>query len=143
MAMHILRGVIFLTINFRSLCEKGRSFLVDILARHALYSGRMVCGALRRTVLRLHQSLRRGGWVPGHVSTDLALDSTPCGVETWPGNWPHWAREQEQTDERNPDDCPPSQAAPACPNPDQRVSDDHLAFPMAWDDESSTPASHV
>ncbi len=24
--------------------------------------------------------------------------------------------EQEQADERNPHDCPPSQAAPACPN---------------------------
>src|SRR5947209_16313126 len=97
----------------------NKRFVVDTLARHALYSGQMVCGALWRTVLRLHQSLRRGGWVIGHVSTDLALDSTPCSVETWPGNWPNWVREQEQTDERNPDECPPSQAAPACPNPGQ------------------------
>src|SRR5258708_4097809 len=37
----------------------------------------MVCGALRRTVFRLHQSLRRRGWVPTHISTDLALDSIP------------------------------------------------------------------
>ena len=56
---------------------KDLYFLVDTLPRHALYSGQMVCGALRRTVLRLHQSLRRGGWVPGHVSTDLALDRAP------------------------------------------------------------------
>ncbi len=33
-------------------------------------------GALRRTVLRLEQSLRRGDWVRGHVSTDLAVDGT-------------------------------------------------------------------
>ncbi len=103
----------------------------------------MVCGALQRTVLRLHQTLRRGVWVLGHVSTDLALDSTPFGMETWPGKWPDWVREQEQTDERHPDDCPASQAAPAGPGPDQLVSHDHLAFPMAWDEEPSTPASHV
>ena len=102
--MHILRGGIFLTLIFRPLCEKSRSFLVDTLARHAPYSGQMVCGALRRTVLRLHRSLRRGGWVLGHVSTDLALGSTLCDGETWPGNWPAWVREQEQTDERHPDD---------------------------------------
>lgn len=61
---------------------------VDTLVRHALNSVQMVCGALRRTVLRLHQTLRRGGWVAEHVSTDLALDSTPCSVEICQGNDP-------------------------------------------------------
>jgi len=129
--MHILRGGIFLTRIFRPLCEKSRSFLVDTLARHALYSGQMVCGALRRTVLRLHRSLRRGGWVLGHVSTDLALGSTLCDGQTWPGNWPAWVKEQEQTDERHPDECPLSQAAPTGSHPGQRDCDDHLAFSMA------------
>jgi hypothetical protein len=35
----------------------------------------MVCSTLLRTVLRIHRSLRSGGWVLGHVSTDLALGS--------------------------------------------------------------------
>src|SRR5712692_1747326 len=54
----------------RSRQEEVIAFLIDTLPRHSLYLGQMLCGALRRTVLRLHQSLRRRGWVPGHVSTD-------------------------------------------------------------------------
>jgi hypothetical protein len=62
--------------TLRDMSRSGLSFLVDTLLRQFIYSGQMVCGALRRTVLQLHQSLRRGGWVPEHVSTDLALANT-------------------------------------------------------------------
>jgi len=57
--------------------EGDRSFLIDTLPRHCIYLGQMVCGALRRTVLLLHQSLRRGGWVPGHGSSGLGPEQCP------------------------------------------------------------------
>jgi hypothetical protein len=60
-----------------------------------------------------------------------ALDSAPYDVETWPGKRAYWLNEREQTDERNPHECPPSQTARACPNRSKHDSDDHLAFPMA------------
>ncbi|HEU0004124.1 MAG TPA: hypothetical protein VFQ36_24680 [Ktedonobacteraceae bacterium] len=59
------------------------------------------------------------------------------------GIGPRGPDEQEQTDEQHPDEFQPSQTAPAGPGSDQFVSDDHLAFPLAWDEEPATPASHV
>jgi len=56
-------------------------------------------------------------------------------METWLEHRPAWAKEQEQTDERNPDESPPSQATSACTNPGERIGDNHLAFPVAWDEE--------
>src|ERR1035438_10271385 len=110
--------------------ESSSCFLFDTATRSALYSGQMVCGALWRTVSWLRQRLRRGCWIPGHISIIRALDSTPCDVEIWPGNRADWLNKQEQADERNSHEYPPSQTTPACPRPGQHDSDDHLAFPM-------------
>jgi hypothetical protein len=41
------------------------AFLIDTRTYRALYSGQMVCGALRRTVFRLHRFLRREVGFPG------------------------------------------------------------------------------
>src|SRR5207247_11000371 len=65
------------------------------------------------------------------------------GVEAGAGNPRDWVRAHEKPDERPPAKCPLAHAAPACRSPGQRDSDDHLAFPMAEDEERPAPASHV
>jgi len=94
-----------------------------------LYTQTRWCfGVLPTHSVPVHRPLRGEVGFPGTFLTNLALDSSYDSMSyvNLFREWPNWARELEQTYERNPEECPPSQAAPACPNRGQRDSDDHL-----------------